>query len=101
VNLNAIQVFAKNLVTKLWGSNQWEAFNWIISEESGWNTTISNPYSGSYGLCQALPANKMATAGADYQTNPYTQINWCAHYIADRYGNAENARYFHLIHNWF
>jgi resuscitation-promoting factor RpfB len=58
--------------------------NFIVSHESGWRPTASNP-SGAYGLCQALPGSKMATAGADWATNPITQLKWCNNY-ASRYG---------------
>ena len=35
---------------------------------------------------QALPGSKMASAGADWRTNPITQINWGIGYIKGRYG---------------
>lgn len=61
--------------------------DFIISSESRWNYTIWNTAgSGAYGLCQALPANKMASAGGDYMTNPVTQLNWCHSYAVSRYG---------------
>ena len=44
------------------------------------------PSSGAYGIPQALPGSKMATAGADWQTNPATQISWGLGYITGRYG---------------
>lgn len=58
--------------------------NFIISHESGWRTTAQNS-SGAYGLCQALPGSKMASAGGDWATNPITQLRWCDGY-ASRYG---------------
>ena len=51
----------------------------------GWNVYASNP-SGAYGIPQALPGSKMATAGADWETNPATQISWGLGYITGRYG---------------
>jgi uncharacterized protein YabE (DUF348 family) len=59
--------------------------NFIVSHESGWRPTAANP-SGAYGLCQALPGSKMATAGSDWQTNPITQLKWCSGYAARAYG---------------
>jgi uncharacterized protein YabE (DUF348 family) len=59
--------------------------NFIISHESGWRPTAANP-SGAYGLCQALPGGKMASAGADWATNPITQLRWCDGYATSRYG---------------
>ncbi|RAY14518.1 lytic transglycosylase domain-containing protein [Actinomadura craniellae] len=53
-------------------------------KESGWRTTAANP-SGAYGIPQALPGSKMASAGADWRTNPRTQIKWGLNYIKSRY----------------
>ena len=58
-----------------------------VSPEGGWGGTErwNTTGSGAYGLCQALPASKMASAGADYMTNPVTQLKWC-HQYAQGYG---------------
>ena len=58
----------------------------IWNRESGWVYDAENP-SGAYGIPQALPGSKMATAGADWQTNPATQIKWGLGYIKAIYGN--------------
>jgi uncharacterized protein YabE (DUF348 family) len=73
--------------------------DYIVSHESGWNYTAHNS-SGTWGLCQALPGSKMASAGADWQTNPITQLKWCSGY-ASRYGGWGGA-YNHWLayHNW-
>lgn len=64
----------------------------IIQKESGWRHTVWNAAgSGAYGYCQALPATKMASAGADYMTNPVTQLRWCDAYAKSRYGSWANA----------
>ncbi len=55
--------------------------NAIISQESGWQVTIMNKSSGAYGIPQALPGSKMASAGADWQTNPITQLKWMNSYV--------------------
>jgi len=52
--------------------------------ESGWRVNAANP-SGAYGIPQALPGDKMASYGADWQTNPTTQIKWGLDYIGGRY----------------
>jgi hypothetical protein len=57
----------------------------LWQRESGWRYNAENP-SGAYGIPQALPGSKMATAGADWQTNPATQIKWGLGYIQSRYG---------------
>ncbi|MCL2788349.1 MAG: ubiquitin-like domain-containing protein [Micrococcales bacterium] len=58
----------------------------LWDRESGWKTTAANRYSGAYGIPQALPGSKMASAGSDWQTNPKTQIKWGLGYIKGRYG---------------
>lgn len=70
-----------------WGSDQMGCLVPLWQKESGWNVYASNSSSGAYGIPQALPGNKMASAGADWQTNPATQIAWGLGYIADRYGS--------------
>ena len=76
--------------------------DYIISHESGWGVTKSN-YSGSgaYGLGQAYPASKMAPYGADYLTNPVTQLKWANAYAVSRYGSWAGA-YAHWVarHSW-
>ena len=69
--------------------------NFIIGKESRWTWNAKNKSSGAYGLCQALPASKMASAGSDYMTNPITQLKWCSSYAKRRYGSWANA-----YHEW-
>jgi hypothetical protein len=57
----------------------------IWTHESGWNLNATNPSSGAYGIPQALPGDKMASAGPDWRTNATTQIKWGLQYIKDRY----------------
>ncbi|MFG2991682.1 transglycosylase SLT domain-containing protein [Streptomyces sp. NPDC048257] len=80
---------------------QFAAFNNIVSRESGWNHTATNSSSGAYGLVQALPASKMASAGADWKTNPATQIKWGLDYMNDRYGSPVGAWNFWQAHHWY
>lgn len=61
--------------------------DFIVSKESTWNPLARNPSSGAYGLCQALPGTKMASAGSDWETNPITQLRWCDSYAQARYGS--------------
>jgi hypothetical protein len=68
-----------------WGEDQYSCLVALFNRESGWRVNASNP-SGAYGIPQALPGSKMATVGADWQTNPATQITWGLNYIAARYG---------------
>lgn len=68
-----------------WGDDQFSCLVSLWEKESNWNHTAANPSSGAYGIPQSLPGNKMASAGADWQTNPATQIKWGLGYIKDRY----------------
>lgn len=75
--------------------------NYIVSRESGWNAAARNSSSGAFGLCQALPGSKMATAGSDWATNPVTQLRWCDGYAKGRYGSWAAAYNFWLSrHYW-
>lgn len=69
-----------------WGEGEYNCLVSLWQKESGWNTFANNPSSGAYGIPQSLPGSKMATAGADWATNPATQITWGLGYISARYG---------------
>ena len=72
---------------KGWGADQFSCLVSLWDKESGWNYKAYNASSGAYGIPQALPGSKMASAGADWQTNAATQISWGFGYISGRYGN--------------
>jgi hypothetical protein len=84
-----------------WSADQMECLAKLWTKESDWKTTATNPSSGAYGVVQSLPAEKMASAGADYRTNYRTQINWGLTYIEQRYGSPCGALNFHYAHNWY
>jgi len=69
-----------------WSGSQFSCLVNLWNRESGWRTTAANP-SGAYGIPQALPGSKMASAGADWRTDAETQIKWGLGYIHDRYGS--------------
>ena len=92
-----VQSMAKSIV----GGGQFQCFSEIVERESGWNYQASNPSSGAYGLVQALPGTKMASAGADWKTNPATQIKWGLNYMNDRYGSPCGAWDFWQANNWY
>ena len=69
-----------------WTAVQFACLVRLWERESGWNHLARNPRSGAYGIPQALPAGKMASAGKDWRTNPKTQIKWGLRYIKSRYG---------------
>jgi len=68
-----------------WDQSQYDCLVSLWKKESGWNTFAHNASSGAYGIPQALPGSKMASAGADWATNPATQITWGLGYIEGRY----------------
>jgi hypothetical protein len=66
-----------------------------------WDATAENPSSGAYGIPQALPGDKMASAGSDWATNPATQIRWGLGYIREVYGTPAGAWVFWQANNWY
>ena len=75
--------------------------NFIMEHEAHWNPIAQNRTSGAYGICQALPGSKMASAGSDWQTNPITQLRWCNGYAIGRYGSWAGAYEFWVKHKWW
>jgi len=73
------------------GSGEWPYLESGWNEESGWNQYAaydhSDPYNYAYGIPQANPGTKMASAGSDWKTNPATQIKWGLSYIKATYGS--------------
>lgn len=70
-----------------WGDDQFGCLVALWNKESGWNYQAYNRGSGAFGIPQALPGGKMASAGGDWQTNAATQVNWGLGYISGRYGD--------------
>ena len=70
-----------------WSSSQFSCLQPLWALESGWNVYASNPSSGAYGIPQALPGSKMASAGPDWQSDAATQIRWGLTYIQGNYGS--------------
>lgn len=100
-NVSANKALAQAMAASVgWTGAQWTALNNIIMAESGYDVTAENP-SGAYGIPQALPGSKMASAGPNWQTSARTQIKWMLGYIRSTYGNPVNAWNFHLAHNWY
>lgn len=82
------QAFAASQLASFgWDQSQMSCLTSLWTRESGWRTTAENPSSLAYGIPQSLPASKMASVGADYRTNPKTQITWGLGYIKQRYGS--------------
>lgn len=96
------QAVAFDLVTQRgWDQGQYSCLVALWSKESGWNHFAHNRSSGAYGIPQALPGEKMASAGADWATNPETQIRWGLGYIEGRYGTPCAAWGHSQARNWY
>lgn len=104
-NVQDEQSFANQLGQSLWGGawNAQEMQDLIMlwNRESGWNPKAYNASSGATGIPQSLPGNKMASAGADWATNPDTQIKWGLGYIKDRYGSPSQAWAHETEYGWY
>ncbi len=72
--------------------------DFIVSRESGWRPTATN--GRTWGLCQALPGSKMASAGADWETNPVTQLRWCSSYASGKGGWKASYDFWQVNHWW-
>ncbi|MFC4502238.1 MULTISPECIES: transglycosylase SLT domain-containing protein [Streptomyces] len=80
---------------------QYNAFSHIVKHESNWDVDATNASSGAYGLVQALPGSKMASAGSDWKTNAQTQIKWGLDYMNSRYGSPVGAWNFWQANGWY
>jgi uncharacterized protein YabE (DUF348 family) len=97
---SAQQIAAGMVAARGWGSGQFSCLVSLWNKESGWRTNASNP-SGAYGIPQALPGSKMASAGSDWQTSARTQISWGLSYIAGVYGSPCSAWAHSQATNWY
>jgi hypothetical protein len=95
--------------------NDYKYVDYIASHEGGWCPTkiqgthncpgYMNPSDvptyGGYGIFQATPGQKMASAGSDWATSAVTQIRWATGYAVARYGSWEGAyNHWTVSHNW-
>ena len=84
-----------------WSSSQFSCLQPLWNAESGWNASASNTASGAYGIPQALPGSKMASAGPDWQTSAATQIRWGLGYIRSVYGSPCAAWSHEQAYGWY
>ena len=93
----------KEIIMRLAGvkKSDWGYVDFIIKHESYWSAAAENKRSGAYGICQSLPADKMADAGPDWRTNPITQMRWCDDYAQERYGGWRRAYNFWQDNRWW
>ncbi|WP_407316504.1 ubiquitin-like domain-containing protein [Isoptericola halotolerans] len=84
-----------------WGDDQFVCLDKLWTKESNWRWNAENSSSGAYGIPQALPGSKMASAGSDWRTNPATQISWGLGYISGRYGTPCGAWNHSMSVGWY
>jgi hypothetical protein len=84
-----------------WTGGEWSCLDALWTRESNWQVHEENASSGAYGIPQALPASKMASAGSDWADNPVTQIRWGLDYIAGRYGTPCDAWAHSQAYNYY
>jgi hypothetical protein len=96
-SISEVKAIARQMIP----ASQFQCFSNIVDHESGWNYRATNPSSGAYGLVQALPGTKMSSAGADWQSNPATQIKWGLSYMNGRYGSPCGAWSFWQANRWY
>jgi hypothetical protein len=82
-------------------TTQYRCLAYLWESQSGWNYRATNPASPAYGIPQADPGGKMASAGSDWRTNPATQIKWGLGYIEAVYGTPCNAWNFYRTHDYY
>jgi hypothetical protein len=96
------RIIAQALLSEFgWSQDQFGCLDSLWERESHWNVYADNPSSSAYGIPQALPGSKMSSAGADWATNPITQIRWGLGYIEDRYGSPCGAWGHSESHGWY
>jgi len=101
VTPGSAQAIARQLAAaRGWGDDQFSCLVQMWNRESGWRVHAANP-SGAYGIPQALPGDKMSSAGPDWQNNATTQITWGLGYIGGRYGTPCGAWSWWQAHNWY
>jgi Transglycosylase SLT domain len=98
---SSAQGIAYNMLASFgFGTDQWGCLDDLWQAESGWRYNAENA-SGAYGIPQALPGSKMASAGSDWLTNPATQIKWGLGYIQSRYGTPCGAWSHEQGYGWY
>lgn len=102
VNASGSKGIAQQMVAnKGWSNSEFQCLETLWQRESNWNHLAQNPSSGAYGIPQSLPGSKMASHGADWRTNPATQISWGLSYIQGRYGTPCGALNHSYARGWY
>lgn len=91
----------KQILEMGWDSDQYSCIVTLWERESNWRVNAMNKSSGAYGIPQSLPGTKMASEGADWLTNPQTQIRWGLKYIKSRFGSPCGALAHSNKYGWY
>jgi hypothetical protein len=101
-HLRPRQIAWRMLRRKGWSPDyQYPFLNRLWKRESGWNVHAENPYSGAYGIPQAVPGSKMASAGPNWPNSARTQIRWGLRYIRARYNSPRRAWLHSRSYGWY
>jgi hypothetical protein len=98
---------ARTIARRMFGAFGWRPrrqfkfLNWLWNRESSWNVYAENPWSGAYGIPQAVPGAKMASAGPAWRTSATTQIRWGLRYIRGVYGKPRLAWMHEVADGWY
>ena len=96
------QAIAKSMLATFgWSASQFSCLEPLWAHESGWNVTATNPSTGAYGIPQAVPGSKMASAGPNWKSDAATQIKWGLTYIKDTYGSPCGAWHHEQADGWY
>jgi hypothetical protein len=99
--LTARQIARRLLHRFRWSKRQFRYLDPLWARESSWNVHAENPYSGAYGIPQAVPGSKMAAAGRHWRSSARTQILWGLRYIKGQYGSPAAAWAHELATGWY
>jgi hypothetical protein len=103
----AVSLTPRQIAWRMFGAFHWRprrqfrSLNRLWEVESSWNVHAQNPWSGAYGIPQAVPGSKMASAGPDWQNSARTQILWGLRYIKAVYGKPRIAWVHELRYGWY
>jgi hypothetical protein len=104
---HAASLTSRQIARRMFGAFHWRPrrqfrfLNRLWDVESSWNVHAQNPWSGAYGIPQAVPGDKMASAGPDWQNSARVQILWGLRYIKAVYGKPRFAWIHELRDGWY
>jgi hypothetical protein len=104
---HAVSLTPRQIARRMFGAFHWRPrrqfryLNMLWNVESGWRVNAVNPWSGACGIPQAVPCDKMASAGADFRTSARVQILWGLRYIAAVYGKPRIAWIHEVDDGWY